>query len=340
MIPKDLLEVLNIPGQSGYEYNIRDYIVKKFKDLNGEIIKDNLGSVICKFEGAAESDTKKKIAIFAHMDTCGFIVHSVKQDGIIRLVNFGYSDVKACHLNPVAIQTSNNLIKGIMYADKVGERSIFEVDIGAKNYSEVQRSGIKAGDPVHFINEPYLLGNPENRIICSPRLDNRLGIFEMLLLAQYYSENRAPHDLYLVATVEEEVGSRGAKTSVNEIKPDIALVFDVTYHEYPVEIGKGAVITLSDRAVIISDKVRDYLLTLAKKSSIEIQTEVWNIGATDAINVRQEMTGVPTLPILTATKNNHTPREIALINDCFEVVEYTKVLIENIEGLIKQFENY
>ncbi|MHA1971491.1 MAG: hypothetical protein ACTSW1_00780 [Candidatus Hodarchaeales archaeon] len=340
MIPEDLLKVLRIPGQSGYENQIRRYIMEKFQDLKCEVTKDNLGSVICKIRGTAETDNKKKIALFAHMDTCGFVVHGIKSNGVVNLVNFGYSDTEACHLNSVAIQTSGGLLKGVMYARKTEGRNIFEVDIGTREYGQTLRCGVKAGDPVHFINEPYLLGFKDSRIICSPRLDNRIGLFEMLLLAQYYSENPVAHDLYFVATVEEEVGSRGAKTSVNTIKPDIAFVYDATYHEYPVFIGNGPVITLSDRSVIIPGPIRDYLLRLAEKNEIDVQTEVWNIGATDALNVRHEMTGVPTIPILTPTKNNHTPREIASINDCFSVVEYTKVLIENIEELIDQFENY
>ncbi|WP_455464384.1 M42 family metallopeptidase [Candidatus Hodarchaeum mangrovi] len=333
MIPELLNDLIAIPGQSGHESRIRNYLCSKFRDYSA-IKLDRLGSVICHITGKKNSSQKKQIMISAHMDTCGFIVHSVQSNGMVKVVSFGYNDVNACHLQLVGIQTPKKMITGLMYASKSGEESSFEIDTG----TQTELKFISPGDPVHFLNNPYLLGDPSENIICSPRLDNRIGVFELLLLANHLASHPPSHDIYLVGTVEEEVGARGAKTAAQTIKPDIAIVLDATYHMYPVEIGKGPVITLSDKAVVLPTQIRDYLLELAESHSIALQTEVWNIGATDATTIRTVEQGVPTIPILTAIKNAHTPGEIVCLSDCYDKVTYIIALIEKIEAVMELFE--
>ena len=334
-IDETLIKCLTFPGQSGFEKPIRTFLMKEMAQY-GDISRDNLGSVICKVEG--KDNRKIKWFISAHMDTCGFIVHSTA-DGLIKCLNFGYQDTQACHLQPVVVSTKNGYFKGLMYAkqEEKGKLS-FTIDIGVRSSKEVEGLGIQAGDPIHFAIDPFLVGAPSQRIICSPRLDNRIGVFELLLLAKQLKENPPSDDVFLVATVEEEVGLRGAKTAAQQIQPDLALILDVTYHEHPVAMGQGPVITISDRSSLLSNHVRDYLLKLAKDNKIPIQTEVWNIGSTDAGTVRVIGSGIPTIPILTATKNNHTPIEMACIDDCYSVVKFCQLIIENREEIQTVFQ--
>lgn len=324
IINDDLMACLRLPGQSGFEKPIRDYLIQKLSPY-GEISQDNLGSVICMIKG---NTSDHKWYIGAHMDTCGFIVHSIDGNGLIKCANFGYQSVEACHLQPVIITTNQGEVNGLMYAKITDKTKNFTIDIGMKSSTKVRALGIKSGDPVHFTNDPYLIGNPTEQIICSPRLDNRFGIFELLLLANLFKQYPPSDDIYLVATVEEEMGGRGAKTTATKVKPDLAIILDITYDEPPVHMGLGPVITLSDKSSILSSQVRDFLLKLAKDRDIPIQTEVWNIGGTDAGSVRTIGEGVPTIPILTATKNNHTPQEIGCIKDCYSVSEFCRELIE------------
>jgi endoglucanase len=146
------------------------------------------------------------------------------------------------------------------------------------------------------------------------------------------------NDVYLVATVEEEVGARGAKTAASIVKPDLALILDATYDEHPVSMGKGPVITLSDRSVLLSSNVRNYLLKLAKSKNIPIQTECWNIGGSDAGTVRMVGGGIPSIPILTATKNAHTPSEVGCIKDCYTVVKFCHAITEHPDRLLNAFQ--
>ncbi len=334
-IDDTLVDSLTIPGQSGFETPIRTFLTKELAKY-GEISRDNLGSVICKIQG--KGDQKLKWFIGAHMDTCGFIVHSIV-NGLIKCVNFGYQDTKACHLQPVVISTKNGYINGLMYAKQEDKNKYsFKIDIGVRSSKKATTLGILPGDPVHFSIDPFLVGDLSQRVICSPRLDNRLGIFELLLLAKHLKENPPFDDVFLVATVEEETGARGAKTAAQKIQPDMALILDITYDEHPVAMGQGPVITLSDRSSLLSTHVRDYLLKLAKNKKIAIQTEVWNIGGTDAGSVRVIGTGIPTIPILTATKNNHTPIEMACIDDCYSVVKFCQLIIENSRELHTVFQ--
>ncbi len=329
-----LVKCLRIPGQSGFESPIRAFLLEKLRNY-GEISQDNLGSIICKIRGTESQG--RKLLIAAHMDTCGFIVHSISA-GQIKCLNFGYRSVDSCHLQPVIITTNKGDVHGLMYAKSDDKKeSSFTIDIGVQSPREITELGILAGDPVHFHTDPFLVGDPSKNIICSPRLDNRLGIFELLLLAEQFKKDPPPSDVYLAATVEEEVGARGAKTATSMVKPDLALVLDVTYDAHPVTMGQGPVITLSDRSTILPPHVRDFLLALARKHQIPIQTEVWNIGSTDAINVRTFGYGVPTIPVLTATKNNHTPIEMGCIDDCYSVMKFCQAIIERCEELLTVF---
>ncbi|MFX0013126.1 MAG: M42 family metallopeptidase [Promethearchaeota archaeon] len=332
-IDEDLISCLTIPGQSGFETPIRKFLVEKLVKY-GEIARDNLGSIICKIEGKHNQGLKWFIG--AHMDTCGFLVHSIS-NGLVKCLNFGYQDIQACHLQPVAISTKNGYVDGLMYSKQEDKSTIsFKIDVGLRSSKEVSALGIQAGDPVHFTIPPFLVGNPSQKVLCSPRLDNRLGIFELLLLADYLNKDPPLDDVFLVATVEEEVGARGAKTAAHKIQPDLALILDVTYDDYPVTIGDGPVITISDKSSLLSTHVRDYLLDLAKKNKLPIQTEVWNIGGTDAGSVRGF--GVPTIPILTATKNNHTPVEMASIDDCYSVVQLCLLIIKHSKEIQNAFQ--
>jgi endoglucanase len=334
-INADLVSCLTIPGQSGFEGPIRNFLTQKLEQY-GEISQDNLGSVICKIPGTDPQGIKWFIS--AHLDTCGFIAHSVN-NGQVKCLNFGYSDTQACHMQPVTISTKKGSVHGVMYATKDDKGKLsFMVDTGSRSSREASGNlGIQAGDPIHFEIDPFLVGDPTKKIICSPRLDNRLGVFELLILAEQLKKSPPSDDVFLVGTVEEETGARGAKTAANKVKPNIALILDATYDEFPVSMSQGPVITLSDRSVILSSKVRDYLLELAKKNKIPVQTEVWNIGGTDAGSVRTIKEGVPTIPILTATKNNHTPIEMGCIHDCYSVTDFCRVILANSEDLLTVF---
>ncbi|MFW9777445.1 MAG: M42 family metallopeptidase [Candidatus Heimdallarchaeota archaeon] len=335
LIPDDLRSCIEIPGQSGFEKAIREYLTDKLTPF-GEIQFDKLGSIICRIKGLEREKSKWLVA--AHMDTCGFIVHSIMANGHVKCVNFGYRDTKALHLHPVAISTSNGLVHGVMNAKTVDQKSNFEIDIGnSRSAKETEDLEIKPGDPIHFTNEPALLGKSTDLVLCAPRLDNRFGIFGLITLARQLAAERPPNDTYLVGTVEEEVGGRGAQTAARKIRPDGALVLDVTYDESPVHLGKGPVLTLSDKSSLVPPHVRDYLLTLGKDSGINLQTEVWNIGGTDAGPVRTVGEGVPTLSILCATRNNHTPSEIGCIKDCFDTVSFCRAILEQGEELLTKW---
>ncbi len=334
-IDEVLHKCIEIPGQSGFEEPIRKFLKSELQNY-GEITTDKLGSVICKIDGTDTSGIKWMIS--AHMDVNGFIVHSISENGLIKCLNFGYHP-NSCHLQPVCITTNKGTIRGVLYTSSEDQKKpLFHIDVGLKIRDDVVALGVRPGDPIYLANLPFLIGDPSQKIICSPRLDNRMGVFELILLGKKLSEKPPKDDVYLVGTVEEEVGARGAKTAASMIKPDLAIILDVTYDEFPVYLGQGPVITLSDKAVLLSPIIRDFLLELSKRHKMTVQTEVWNIGGTDAGKIRISGFGVPCIPVLTATKNNHTPAEIGCEFDCYEVVKYSQVIIDSGAKLSELFQ--
>ncbi len=325
-----LKRLLLTPGVSGCENQIAQLVSKELSKF-GTISRDGIGSVICHIESNSTNSQKKKIMVTAHIDTCGFFVQKIESSGLIKCVTFGYS--KTSNHQPVHIVTSKGNISGLMHVIEQNKNQLFSIDVGVNNAEDVAKIGIQIGDPVIFANEPFMLQNSK---ICSPRLDNRLGVYELLLLAREIKNFK--HDVYLVGTVGEEVGLRGAQTTSFIVNPDISFVFDITYAELPILMGKGPVVTLSDKSVIIPPHVRDFIRNFAQKHKLPVQFEVWNIGGTDAGKILVSKGGKPVIPLLTPIKHAHSPYEIGDLEDCPNVVKLTALLIQNIDLLLDSYQ--
>ncbi|MGM0410712.1 MAG: M42 family metallopeptidase [Bacillota bacterium] len=316
-------DITSIYGPSGDEKIIRDYIKEKVKDYVDEIYEDNLGNLITIKKG---KDEGKKIMFAAHMDQIALMITHIDKNGFLRFTNVG-------GINPNYLVGNNIIFKdgtkgkiGVEKLDKISDLNMSKlyIDIGATNREEAEKI-VKIGDMGIFAPN-YSENN--NRII-SNYLDDRIGCVALIEALKAIDTNF--HDLYFVFSAQEEVGTRGAKTAAYKIEPDVGIAVDVTAtgdtpesHTMDVALGEGTAIKIKDSLSITHPMVKDYLINICEKNSINYQLEVLEAGGTDAGSIHLTKGGIPSGTISIPTRYIHSPGEMIDLEDLKNSIELIK----------------
>lgn len=339
----------NIHGISGYENNIRDAIKKEIEKYVDEIKIDGLGNLI-----AVKKGGKPSVMIAAHMDEIGLMVKKIDKNGFIRFVKFG-GWYDATLLNSrVILHGEKGEVYGVIGSkpphlmkeeekkQPIKAEDMF-IDIGAKNYKEVEKAGIKIGTPVTLDMEMRELLNDR---MTGKALDDRVGVAMMIEALRRTKSNAT---IYAVGTVQEEVGLKGAKTSAYGINPDFAIVCEVTISgDHPgidekndyIKMDEGAVITVADasgRGLITHPSLLKWMESVAKKENIKYQVEVSDGGTTDASAIYVTKQGIPSVVVSVPTRYMHSGVEVISINDLENGINLISKSLENIEMLDLKF---
>ena len=333
---KLLKDLVAAQAPSGFETAVQKVYRTYVAPCAHKVYTDRIGNEIAVLDGT--SDTT--IMIAGHADEIGLIVNYISDDYVI-VKSLGGVDVSLLPGLRVTIHTNNGPVHGV-----IGKKPIHQIrnennttasaidelwiDIGSTE-KEKTKDRVQIGNFVTFNGEFIQLSED---IICSKSFDNRVGVFTAATVLENLSAMNCPHSIYSVSTVQEEVGSRGAKTATYQIKPDIAIAVDVTFtSDYPginknvygdVKLGSGPVISLGTR---IDQRYVQQLIKIAEDKSIPYQIEInpSNTG-TDADSIHTEIGGVSTLVISIPCRYMHTPNEVVSLTD-----------IENTVQLITQF---
>ncbi len=341
---KKLLQKLSgAPGISGVEGNVADIIKDELKGHADSVRRDALGNLILK-----KGEGKLKIMICAHMDEVGFIVKYISKEGFIRFIRSGGIDPRNLPSQRVQVYTKGKVINGVIgvkppHLQKEEEQkkpyeleSLF-IDIGAKNKKHVEDMGIEIGDPIVFDKKFMNLTNTD--LVCGNALDNRIGCAILIEVMKQFDGKDIT--LYCVGSVQEEVGLKGAKTSVFGIEPDVALAVDtaiaggtpnIKEEEVAIQIGDGPVLGLIEaagRGLIVQKKIKDWLTQTAKKNKIPYQLEVIEGGVTDGTAMQISKTGIYTGTIQVATRYLHSPVEVASLKDIDNAIKLTIAALKN-----------
>ncbi|UXM84302.1 M42 family metallopeptidase [Methanococcus aeolicus] len=325
-----LKELSTMEGISGREDRIRDYMEEELKKYCDEVFIDKFGNLIAK-----KGNTGKKIMIAAHMDEIGLMVKYIDDKGFLKFVKIGGINDQMLLNQKVVVHTDNGDIIGVLGSkpphkmkeeerNKLMKSEFMFIDIGAKNKEDAENMGVEIGSWISFKTEFDVLGN--NRIT-GKAFDDRAGCAVLLDVAKKLKDMELNCQLYLVGTVQEEVGLKGAKTSAFGINPDIAFALDVTIcgdhpgitmEDAAVEMGKGPVFGIVDaagRGLIAHPKVITMVKEVSKKYDIPVQYEVGDGGTTDATSIQLTQDGVPTGVISVPSRYIHTPVEMIDIED-------------------------
>ncbi|BBM82407.1 M42 family metallopeptidase [Candidatus Uabimicrobium amorphum] len=316
---KKIIQTCSVPGNAIY---LRDLLVDELQKY-GKIYHSKWTSFYC----AHNKNSKKKkrnIVVTAHMDSPGFIVKNIEDDGRITIISLGGLSPGLMDTRSVILRTTSKTYEGIITLNEKEETdrrmATYSGFFGFSSQKEAEKKGVRVGDSVCF-HSPII--TMPNKFIAAPHLDNRLGIFLLVDIAKQLRDEDLDCNVYFAATDCEEMGGRGAKILANMIEPDIAICLDATYEEGNVKMGDGPVLTLADASVLLPTSVRDAVGEIAAQDKIPLQYEVYNYAGTDAKDFKDIGAGCLTLCLLIATLNNHSPHEICSLKD----IEYTKKLV-------------
>jgi len=341
MIPL-LKELALAEASSGGEKKIAEILARELKEYVDSLTLDPLGNLIAYKVGQADGP---KIMLTAHMDEIGARVASIERNGLLKFVKIGYFNDRILPARLVTIHTTSGQIPGVIgvpppraFGEK-GESSVIpaeklSVDIGAGSREEAAKLGVRVGDMICFKGQFAELAGG---VVACKSLDDRVGMLVMVEVMKKVAAQSLNAHLYAVGTVQEEVGIRGAVTAAWQIKPDLCFPLDVTPHyETDDDIavtGKGPVLRLFELGthgggVIVSPRLRDFIIQVAEKNQIPYQLLVRGGGRTEASEIHLVGKGVPSCAIEVPVRYLHTPMELVQEKDIQDTVDLLTALVQ------------
>jgi endoglucanase len=341
---KDLTETHGVPG---YEFPIRA-TVRKYMQPFGKLSQDKVGSVICEKKGSAEAP---RVMLAGHMDEIGFMVKQISKEGFIKFIPLGGWFDQVLLGQRVLIKTAKGDVAGVIGAkpphllsaeerQKVVLRKDMYIDIGASSEAEVQEAGVQLGDPIVPRADFQILANGKTYL--SKGFDDRVGVALMVSALESLKDRSHPNTVYATATVMEEVGLRGATTSVELVRPDVAIILEadiagdvpgIKPEESSVKLGGGPSLVIYDARMIPNIKLRDLVLETGRQVGVNLQLSSLEGGATDGSAIHLYKTGVPTVVLCVPARHIHSHSSIIHRSDYDDCV---KLLVELITRLDKQ----
>jgi putative aminopeptidase FrvX len=334
-VPDTLRRLLTAPGPSGYEQAPAG-VFREAAGAFARITHDTVGSTVARVAGAGDGPL---VAVIGHIDEIGLIVHHIDDDGFLWFTGVGGWDPVILVGQRVELATPQGRIPGVVgkkpihllkedERKKVPELKHLHVDIGAKDGDEA-RSLVRIGDVAVIAGEPVEL---PNRRVISRSLDNRLGCFVALEAARLVAEaGGAPGEVAAVAVAQEEISFGGAHTTAYSLRPDIAVVVDVTFATDPPgteekeigrhQFGSGPVLT---RGSTLDPTVFELLHAAGEAEDIPFTVAASaRATGTDADAFHISRAGIPSAVVSVPLRYMHSPVEMVQLDD----VENTARLI-------------
>lgn len=333
---KTLTELQGAPGD---EHRVREFMKENLEKYADELIFDNLGGVFGVKHGEGP-----KVMVAGHMDEVGFMVTQITKNGMIRFQPLGGWWNQVLLAQRVQVMTNNGPIIGVIGSipphnltaeqrKKPMEIKNMLIDIGADSKEDVEKIGVRPGDTIVPIC-PFTPMANEKKILAKA-WDNRYGCGLAIELMKEVNDEKLPNQLYAGATVQEEVGLRGAQVAANMIQPDIFYALDASpandmsgdKEEFG-QLGEGALLRIFDRSMITHKGMREFILETAESNDIPYQYFV-SQGGTDAGRVHISNDGVPSAVIGICSRYIHTSASIIHIDDYAAAKELLIKLVQS-----------
>ncbi len=328
MFDTELIQKLSdLSGVSGYEHNVGKFVTDLFAKYCDEVSSDNMGNIIA----VKKSHFKNpyKLMIEAHMDEIGLMVTNIDEKGFLYFTCVGGIDPRILLANEVVVHGKEELFgiigarpPHILTADEKSKTVPMDklyIDIGMN--CEQAKSVVSPGDTVTFKNKFLKL---QNGVVSTKSQDDRTSVAILASVMKKLANINCPYDLYFVASVQEEVGLRGAKTAAYGINPDMAIVIDVCHASTPdcsrgvYDFGSGAILTKGPN---IHPKMLSRILSVLDDNGISYQIDVeGGDTGTDAWAVQVSRCGIPTVLFSIPLRYMHTPVETVSTDDLSVIV--------------------
>ncbi|MBA4493197.1 M42 family metallopeptidase [Paenactinomyces guangxiensis] len=339
-----LQELTEAKGVSGYEQEVRDIMYRELKKVDAVIQTDHLGSIFGEKQGGSATP---RIMLAGHLDEVGFMVTEITKQGYLRFTPLGGWWEQVLLSQRVSIVGENRVFTGVIGSkpphiltaeerNKVYPMREMFIDVGAHSDEQVKEWGIRVGDPVIPICPFEIL--PDNDTILAKALDNRVGCYLAAEVINQLKVENHPNTIIAGATVQEEVGLRGATTAPYQVDPDVAFALDVGVAEdgpgaggdNKAKLGKGPLITFLDATMIPNIKLRNLVIEIAEKKNIPYQVDTMMGGGTDAGRFHLFRRGVPSLVIGVAARYIHSHVSMVSKQDVENAV---RLLVEVVKEL-------
>ncbi len=339
---KRLTEAHGVPGQ---EDAIRSIVKEELKDIC-EFHIDKMGSLHCIKRSTTQAESPKRLMIAAHMDEIGFVVKHIDDKGFIRLQTLGGWDPRQMNSQRVFIHTKEGVRNGVLMYGTKPKHMLSDSEAGAKQDTnnffvdtglsgEEAKAKIRLGDMV-TMNRGFQQMGELSTCKC---MDDRVGVYVMIEALKACKDHAI--EIHAVATVQEEIGLRGAAASGWAIAPDICVALDITLandipgipeQDHVTKLGGGAAIKFLDSSLICHPKLFGHFRDIAEKQNIKHQIEILPAGGTDAGGVQRLHGGIPSLTLSIPTRYVHTVNETVHNSDVDACVELLARYIEDADN--------
>lgn len=333
-IIETLNELLAPAAISGFESDFSEMLKNKLSSFCTEVQITKSGCVIGKIPSA--NSTGKQIMLEAHLDRIGLIVSEILECGFIKFKTVGGVDERILPSAEVVILGKHH-IYGVVGAkpphllSKDAASSTLKIEdmlIDTGMDSEALKNSVSVGDPILLRSTPTQLLDGR---IASAALDNRAGMAAVFSCLEQIKDVNCPYDICVYFTTGEETGLHGAYTLPATVKPDLAVVVDVTHGTTPDAPGTGTFPLGSGTAICRGPNLHhDYTLSvieLAKKESVPFEIEVAaGHSGTNAWALQTLSGGIPCVLLSIPLRYMHTSVEVVDVSD----IEVTAKLLSKI----------
>lgn len=331
-------KLCSLPGPSGWENAVRDYIRLQAQPYADEIREDSIGNLMVLRRGRQAGG--RTVMLAAHMDEVGVICKGYTDDGCIKFGFVGGVDPRVVIGRRVLFGEVRGVV-GIkaVHLTSAEERKTMPktkslyIDIGASDKDSAEKR-VPLGTYGVFDSDCVLFGDG---LLKAKAIDDRVGCAALLLLLR----EQPATDTWFVFSVQEEVGLRGARCAAFALQPDICLVLEgttaadlaeVDAHKQVCGLRRGVVIPFMDRATIYHQKMYETLRMLAEQNGIAWQTKHRVAGGTDAGRIHLTAEGVVTGALAVPVRYIHSPASVAALCDMQDMLRLARCFLEHIGG--------
>jgi putative aminopeptidase FrvX len=328
-----LEKYINNASPTGFESEGQKLWLNYMKPYIDEYFVDNYGTAV----GVINPKAEYKVVIEAHADEISWFVNYITSDGLIYVIRNGGSDHQIAPSKRVNIHTDKGIVKAVFgwpaIHTRAGEKeeapslkNIF-LDCGCTSKKEIEDLGIHVGCVITYEDEFMVLND---RYYVGRAMDNRIGGFMIAEVARLIKENKKklPFGLYIVNAVQEEIGLRGAEMIAHRIKPNVAIVTDVTHDtstpmiskitQGDLQCGKGPVISY---APAVHNNLNKLLVDVSAKHSLPLQRQASSRSTgTDTDAFAYSNDGVVSALISLPLRYMHTTVEMVHKDDVENVI--------------------
>jgi len=352
-----LEELTNAHGPSGFEGPVRKIVQRELQPLADEVQTDGLGSLIARL---GDSTAGPRIMIAAHLDEVGMIVKRITPDGFLKFQTVGGILDQALINQRYLIRTRNGLVRGVaglktphvmsqQERGRLTPKTEIFIDVGADSRQDAeQRLSIRPGDPIAPDSRFMKLNDP--KLYVAKAWDDRAGVGVLIEVFKNLKRNPSPNAVFVAATVQEEIGLRGAQTSSHIIKPDIGISIEagvaadypgISPDEAQERLGRGPGIFLIDSSMIPNVKLRDFVIDLADEMGIPLQLEVLSGYGEDGAQMQRAYGGAPAVNLTIPTRYLHNHNGVIHRDDFDRAVELVTELVRRLDrATVEQIKSF